>query len=81
MTNCKATTKKKKPCPIPAEEWRNGLCHVHDPDGKFRQQVRSGESRAMRKAANKGPCQHAWYMREPGILCTKCGQIWEKDNR
>lgn len=80
MSNCKAITKKKKPCPFVAEEWRgNGLCHLHDPNGKFRQQVRSGEARAMRKAANKGPCQHTWYMREAGITCTKCGLIWDKD--
>ena len=80
MTNCRATTKKKKPCPIKVESWRlNGLCHIHDPDGTFRQQVRSGEARAMRKAATKGPCQHTWYMRDPGITCTKCGVIWDKD--
>jgi hypothetical protein len=23
-------------------------------------------------------CSHTWYMREPGIQCTKCGLIWEK---
>ena len=23
-------------------------------------------------------CSHTWYMREPGIMCTKCGLIWEK---
>lgn len=24
-------------------------------------------------------CSHTWYMREAGITCTKCGQIWESD--
>lgn len=37
---CTALTKKKKPCPNLVESWRNGtLCHVHDPNGKFKQQV------------------------------------------
>lgn len=26
-----------------------------------------------------GGCQHTWYMREAGITCTKCGEIWEKE--
>jgi hypothetical protein len=24
-------------------------------------------------------CSHTWYMREPGIMCTKCLIIWESD--
>lgn len=24
-------------------------------------------------------CSHTWYMREPGIQCTKCLIIWEED--
>lgn len=24
-------------------------------------------------------CKHTWYMREPGIQCTKCLIIWEKE--
>jgi hypothetical protein len=24
-------------------------------------------------------CDHTWYMREPGIMCTKCGLIWDND--
>ncbi len=23
-------------------------------------------------------CKHPWYMREPGIMCTKCLVVWEK---
>jgi hypothetical protein len=26
-------------------------------------------------------CSHTWYMREAGITCTKCGEIWESDER
>jgi hypothetical protein len=26
-------------------------------------------------------CDHTWYMREPGIQCTKCLTIWESDER
>jgi len=26
-------------------------------------------------------CRHTWYMREPGIQCTKCLVIWESDER
>jgi hypothetical protein len=37
---CTALTKKKKPCPNLVDAWRNGtLCHVHDSNGKFKQQV------------------------------------------
>jgi hypothetical protein len=25
-------------------------------------------------------CSHTWYMREPGIQCTKCGDIWQSEN-
>lgn len=85
MKSCKAITKKKKPCPIPAEEWRiSGMCHVHDPDGKFRTQVRNGTTKKIRKEKSpkiKKECQHTWYMREPGIQCTKCLVVWEKDER
>jgi hypothetical protein len=33
------------------------------------------------KTVNKKECQHTWYMREPGIQCTKCLVIWESDER
>ena len=83
MKSCKAITKKKKPCPIPAEEWRiSGMCHVHDPNGKFRTQVINGTTRRIRKQKSpkiKKECQHTWYMREKGIQCTKCLIIWKKD--
>lgn len=83
--SCNAITKKKKPCPIYVEEWRTvDLCHVHDPNGKFRTQVRTGTTRKLRKNNSPKPkkeCQHTWYMREPGIQCTKCLVVWESDER
>jgi hypothetical protein len=38
MTRCLAVTNVGKPCTILAEKFRKGYCHVHDPNGKFRQQ-------------------------------------------
>jgi hypothetical protein len=74
--NCSATTKKNKPCPIPLESWRkNGLCHVHDPERKFRQQ--QGKKGYKNHTKILG-CSHKWYMREPGIQCTKCLIVWDK---
>jgi len=32
---CPAITRKGKECPIGGEEWRNGWCHVHDPNGEM----------------------------------------------
>ena len=32
---CPAITRKGKSCPIGGEEWRNGWCHVHDPNGEM----------------------------------------------
>ena len=31
------------------------------------------------KLLNDIECDHTWYMREPGIQCTKCLVIWESD--
>jgi ribosomal protein RSM22 (predicted rRNA methylase) len=76
---CSAITKKKKPCPIYVEKGRTGtLCHVHDPNGKFKQQVKNRTHRRNVKKKGNG-CMHTWYMREEGIQCTKCLIIWEKD--
>ena len=39
---CTSLTKKKKPCPNFVDEWRTGtLCHIHDPEGTFKQQVKT----------------------------------------
>ena len=31
--------------------------------------------------ATDSECSHTWYMREPGIQCTKCLVVWESDER
>lgn len=35
---CVAITATGNPCKIPGEEGRGGLCHTHDPNGKYQQQ-------------------------------------------
>lgn len=71
---CKALTKKKTPCSIDVEDFRkNGLCHVHDPNGKFKIQQRN---KGYKDHTVFAPCKHTFYMRDAGITCTKCGLIW-----
>jgi hypothetical protein len=78
MRQCSSLTKQGKPCSFKVEKWRTvDKCHIHDPNGVFRQQLKNGTSREKRKPT-VGSCNHTWYMREPGIMCTKCGLIWEK---
>lgn len=57
---CSATTKGRKahPCPIPADRCRgeSWYCHVHDPEGTFRQQMEErqrlyGPSKKRQRAA------------------------------
>lgn len=55
--------------------WPTRTCHIHDPNGKFRQQLKQ-------KGMGKGyvvKCNHTWYMREAGVTCTRCGIIWDYD--
>jgi hypothetical protein len=48
MRKCAAVTKKGKSCQWPVEEWRRvDLCHVHDPEGTFRQQQASKKVRGI----------------------------------
>jgi len=28
---------------------------------------------------DKAECSHTWYMREPGIQCTKCLVVWKNN--
>jgi hypothetical protein len=35
---CVAKTSTGNPCKVKGEEIRNGLCHVHDPNGKYQVQ-------------------------------------------
>jgi hypothetical protein len=70
---CKAITKSKSPCRIDVEDFRkNGLCHVHDPDGKFKIQQRN---KGYKDHTVIGVCEHKWYMRDAGITCIKCGVV------
>lgn len=46
---CPALTKKGTPCPIDAEESRNGWCHVHDPNGKMKLSSKSKEIKVLKK--------------------------------
>ena len=45
------------------------VCHIHNPDGKFQKQQR-GES----------TCDHRYFMRDEGIKCIDCGDIWQSEN-
>ena len=77
MTKCSAITKKKKPCPFIVEAWRtSGLCHLHDPAGKFRQQT---NKKGYKTHTYELDCDHKWYMREKGIECKKCLIIWKPE--
>ena len=85
IRNCTATTKRGKICWNKVESFRTAsLCHVHDPDGTFRQQLKAkglGSPKTKKKkvkTVNKKECQHTWYMREEGIQCTKCFVLWDK---
>jgi hypothetical protein len=71
---CRALTRKQRPCPLQVKR-KNGLCHVHDPNGKFRMQQKS--KGYLNHTTFQG-CKHTWYMREVGIQCTKCLAIWQK---
>lgn len=75
MNQCTAITKQGRRCHSKVEEWRVGsLCHVHDPNGKFRQQQKK---KGYKTHIYELKCKHTWYMREEGIKCTKCNLIWE----
>jgi hypothetical protein len=55
--------------------WPVQTCHIHDPNGKFRQQLKRkgmGKSYVVR-------CDHKWYMRDKGIQCDHCSAIWQKE--
>jgi hypothetical protein len=83
MRSCSSTTKKGKPCSIFVEEWRTvDKCHVHDPNGVFRQQLKESKPTKTKKTkiTTIKTCKHKWYMRDPGIVCIDCGDIWQSEN-
>lgn len=74
---CSAVKKNGKICfANVTKPWPVQTCHIHDPNGKFRQQQKR---KGYKAHTYKLECSHTWYMREPGIMCTKCGLIWEKE--
>jgi hypothetical protein len=75
MRKCTAATKQRRACAIPVEDWRTAdLCHVHDPNGKFRLQM---SRKGRQHHVYTKECKHTWYMREVGIICTRCSLVWE----
>ena len=75
---CIATKKNGKMCfANVTKPWPVSVCHIHDPNGKFRQQQKN---KGYKMHTYKLDCQHTWYMRETGITCTKCGEIYEREN-
>jgi len=76
MSKCIAIKNNGKTCfANVTAAWPAKTCHIHDPNGKFRQQLK-------RKGIGKNyvvRCEHKWYMRDKGIQCIKCFVIWEKE--
>lgn len=86
LIKCTALTKKNKPCPNLVDAWRNGtLCHIHDPNGKFKQQVqvkrkiyKETNDKQLAKAAiannNKKPNTNKWrkLTNKYEALCVVC---------
>jgi hypothetical protein len=75
MKKCYATKNNGKTCfANVTAAWPAQTCHIHDPNGKFRQQLKAkgmGKSYVVK-------CEHKWYMREEGIQCEKCLLVWQK---
>jgi hypothetical protein len=68
LSQCTATKNNGKQCTIPAT-YPYTLCHVHNPEGKF-----------QRKLRGENIHEHRYYMRDPGIMCIDCGDIWQSEN-
>lgn len=74
MTRCEAITKKKVRCPNNGEYSASGkkiLCHIHDMDGKFQQQL-------MAKHDKGCPAWAAWDISD---ACTCRRQFLPRFNR
>ena len=74
MNKCWATKNNGKTCFANTKPPLK-FCHIHDPDGTFRQQLKS--KGIGKKYVPK--CDHKWYMREKGIECKKCFLIWKPE--
>jgi hypothetical protein len=64
---CPATTKAGTACRIEGELARNGQCHIHQPDGRFRQNLRD-ESMCWTFNCNEPVDRRG--------LCKKHYQLW-----
>jgi hypothetical protein len=60
--SCCCSTRKGLPCPIDADREREGAwyCHIHDPQGTFRQQHPKRKPRKYRGSANIAGIQVFW---------------------
>jgi hypothetical protein len=68
---CKALSRKNRPCPLQAKH-NKGLCHIHDPEGKFRI---NQKNMGYKNHTVMQECKHSWHNRKIGIQCTKCSLI------
>ena len=68
IATCTATKTNGKRCTIEVK-YPDLLCHVHNPEGKFQKHLK-GEN----------VCNHRYYMRDAGITCIDCGDIWQSEN-
>lgn len=69
LISCTAIKKDGKKCTTLVIN-KELLCHIHKPNGKFQKHLK-GES----------VCSHRYYMRDLGITCIDCGDIWKPDER
>lgn len=87
MAICAAVTKKRRPCSIDADRVRDGvwLCHVHDPQGLFRQNVvgkreREAPMRRVKQLKRKSAKRASWLRRRAGPLHPRHdSNVWGAD--
>lgn len=65
---CTATKTNGKRCKV-SVKYPDLLCHIHKPEGKFQQKLNGFYT-----------CPHRYFMRDPGIVCVDCGDVWSADN-
>jgi len=69
-------TRKGRRCFALVENFRTAaLCHLHDPEGTFRKQMRAKGRGEKPPKKIPGVCNHRWYVRPEGIICTRCKKI------
>ena len=68
LSQCTAIKNNNQRCTILVNN-QETLCHIHKPEGKF-----------QRKLKGEYVCEHKYYMRDAGIQCVKCGDIWQSEN-